>query len=402
MLPLHGVDTSAQKEEYHQKITSEVAARDDFLKKRKKYLEDKNANPDGKNKREKRSSTLDSVEATKSTEFAAHKYLGWLWPTPIFTEKKGRPPNKKEKISMVINGSKIWGVVLDEPGPPGCIQLWNKTASGVKRTASIGDSDNSTMSELAVAFTEASSKARVSTKPIKGTDALKPIAKALAAGDSESDDAILDEVWGPRGVAAASSEEEDEGAPEKNNKKIKKPSGKRRNNKQPPSNAGEPENERRAVSKNKTREIETSESVNLKCSQLLAALNDPVQFASATVGNFESLVAKVNSRLTPELVAVYTQGYVEGGPADRGVQCLEALRDHQRKLPKLAGLVRSLAATEGDLATAEALSSQIQAAQAAGTPLAPGMQNLVLERAIQELSLVPGGYEQVLEANFNT
>ena len=68
----------------------------------------------------------------------------------------------------------------------------------------------------------------------------------------------------------------------------------------------------------------------------------------------------------------------------------------------MAGLVRSLAATEGDLATAEALSSQMQAAQAAGTRLAPGMQNLVLERTIQELSLVPGGYKKVLGANFNT
>ena len=81
---------------------------------------------------------------------------------------------------------------------------------------------------------------------------------------------------------------------------------------------------------------------------------------------------------------------------------MEVLRDHPRKLPRVAGLVRSLAATEGDLATAEALSSQMQAAQAAGTPLAPGMQNLVFERAIQELSLVPGGHEEGLGANFNT
>ena len=93
-------------------------------------------------------------------------------------------------------------MLLNEPGPPGCYQLWNTHTSGVVRKATLADGANSTRGEFDNVMARASKKACLSVKPQKDSDAFKPSAPCVQAADSDSDGAILDSVWGKRAGAA--------------------------------------------------------------------------------------------------------------------------------------------------------------------------------------------------------
>eukprot|EP00974_Lingulodinium_polyedra_P126441 11198265-Lingulodinium_polyedra.AAC.1 len=147
------------------------------------------------------------VEAFQDNHFEARIYNGWLWPSALYVKHKGQKPSRNKLTTVTVQGKKYTGVVLDEQGPPGTIQLWSVGQVGVKRVAQLADGDNNTVEDMEKTMNNANaSLSSIGMRSVKGCDTFKlkqSPAPKLSPTDSEDDDAILDAIWsGGKGRSA--------------------------------------------------------------------------------------------------------------------------------------------------------------------------------------------------------
>jgi len=131
------------------------------------------------------------------------------------------------------------------------------------------------------------------------------------------------------------------------------------------------------------KELDASEKVSLGVTQMLKKVEDNAQLAMVTQKLFRSHLSKVESRLTPELAALYTHGY-DGTNVTPGVRMYEELDKQLAKLKSLEGLIRCFAATEGKDSTAQALEAEHKLATDAGIVVASVVQTSVCARGFKE------------------
>ena len=90
------------------------------------------------------------------------------------------------------------------------------------------------------------------------------------------------------------------------------------------------------------RDLATSEQANLSAKQLLRKAETEDGYAELTEKVVNAMSEKVKSRLTSDLVAMYSAGFdasTSGGSSTPGLVCLEELRNHESSLKELVEVV---------------------------------------------------------------
>lgn len=97
---------------------------------------------------------------------------------------------------------------------------------------------------------------------------------------------------------------------------------------------------------------------------------------SITFKTYESQLAALTKRLTPELSVLYTQGY-DGNMPTPGMNIYEELEAQMKKMRPLRGLIQAYHATQGKMATAEALRREQTFCQVAGVTVSSVLSDIV-------------------------
>ena len=401
-------EASANRGAFLVKLEAQPAAREKYLQTVRDWEDEKNRTS-GSHFRQQPAAE-GTVEATSSF-FEARQFTGWLWPTALYAQHKGQKPSRKLLTTVTLQGKKHTGVILDEQGPPGTIQLWNVGQVGVMRKATLADSENNTAEELDHAMQHANELLnQVRAQHLKGTN-MFGLSKAArkATEDSEDDDAILDAVWAPTtgkhiaifsvaGSSSSGSKEkssdealaaattEDDQPPLKRKRahatstSPSRSSRKRAAPKTPPS---------KAARVNKSRELDFAEQVALKAEQMLNSLADPKAFHTVTMQTYTALSEKIEGRLTSDLIQLYSQGFESfetsnGQEVDhtRGMKVFERLRQLQKKWPHLHGLISCYVAPPGcPNSQGHRLAREIEVVAGIGVHVCTSLREMVLERA---------------------
>lgn len=150
------------------------------------------------------------------------------------------------------------------------------------------------------------------------------------------------------------------------------------------------------------KELDASEKVSLGITQMLKKVEDDAQIIAVTQKVFDSQMSKIESRLTPELSVLYTQGY-DGTTATPGVRVYEELDRQRTKLKSIEGLIKNFSATEGEGSTADALFVEYKVARNAGVNIAPVVWTTVCARGFKECLDAQKYNEcaEILDSSFN-
>ena len=112
-------------------------------------------------------------------------------------------------------------------------------------------------------------------------------------------------------------------------------------------------------SKKALQEMDTADQVLLLVDQMVKKMGEDSLFLTVTTKNLEALVEKINARLGVDSIKIFSQDN-----NTRGLAILQKLRDGSEALNKMQDLCRTLHATEGLYATADALAQALDRAHA--------------------------------------
>ena len=127
-------------------------------------------------------------------------------------------------------------------------------------------------------------------------------------------------------------------------------------------------------------EMDRADQVVLAAKQLISHMADDAMAPAVTAKVHAAMQYKVNARLTPELIQMYTLEY-NGASASRGMALLDELQTCRQSLQVLGPLVESL--TQSDKSAAD-LAAAARAARAEGVALAPLVDKALVTRSLSE------------------
>jgi hypothetical protein len=404
-----------------------------FMQKVKAWEDEKNSKSGGRVKAVRTSAGAETrVQASSSSSLSLTKHMGYLWPCTLYRKHKQKKPSPKDIVTIEFDGKPVKGIVLDESHgtPHGVIKIEAKSDTTVSKTAILADNraavDDDDVNKV---WASAQKKQRVASTPhvskSTGESCIRIKPSELDLSDSDGDDAALHSVWGTRlqrGSKRVCSSASSGGESETSMASTRKSKGSsvkklRRTAKSEKSASKEKAKQEKAVapkeggpeeiakpkamtapvppypspSPNKpsksarqiAKELDIAEQTLLQCDQMLQSLADDARALTVSAKSFNVLLTKVSTRLSPELVSMYSKDYVAGSES-RGMAILEKLRKSKESLEVAKHVVEALGASEGELATAGALMAAVAAARASGATVSQRLNEVVLARAVAE------------------
>lgn len=138
--------------------------------------------------------------------------------------------------------------------------------------------------------------------------------------------------------------------------------------------------------KKQAKDLDAAEQAVLEAEQIIKKLGDASLLFTIQLKGYTAVLAKVEGRLAPDLISVYTSEYKAGEDerGTRGMEVLQKLRDCKMKLEASLPVMKCLAATTGGEVSAAALSSALEAAKATGVTFSESINEMLVVRAIAE------------------
>ena len=397
---------SMSKAQLEEELRTDPEKRKEFIEKVHRWEGEKNRTGGSRTKRAA-ASAYESVEARTTSALQTRMSLGWLWPTAVFTREKGRKPTKKELTRVQHQGKSVVGVLLNEAGPAGCIEVSSFGEKSVGHSVTLASSSNQTSEEIDQSYQAAAKRSCVAVATASGGNlALKQVAaKRRRDDDSDNDDSILDQLWGKRMCAGGgggsgamgsemsvqSTDDGGDAAAEEDGESKPTPRKRVHNQKDlpcrasPPVPAKPPPKPMTPTRAQMSRELDSAEQVALRCTQFLKGLADRPTALTLTVKAHAALLANLEARLNSEHVAIYSSQYEAGScTSDRGMKVLEELRGHQAKIPMLREMMVAIHATEGPASTSAVLRAELARVKAHDIVVSSVVKEMVFARAAAE------------------
>ena len=290
------------------------------------------------------------------------KVLGVLWPVTVYMKHHdSKKPHAKLLSTHWIAGQRIRGVVLPpEKGMPlGTYEVNGVHETGTERTGELANTDDMDEDQVEEVWRKGQQRQRVTpcvkhSKTGEAAVGLK-MTMILPIETSPYDDAIMEEIWGPR-MGDQGADDADDGdvpspSPDGGAKKRKSAgsaaSSGRSGNSCKKSRAGGAEGlggvpspaARPSCSR---KDLDVSEQVLLSFKQLKGHLADNGEVLKILPSKATALQTKVAARLTPELVHAYSAEYAGGSKTTRGMEILEELQNARSDLTLIVELLDGL------------------------------------------------------------
>ncbi|CAK0798742.1 unnamed protein product, partial [Prorocentrum cordatum] len=348
-----------------------------------------------------------TVQARSTAMTESRKFVGYLWPTAYWSENNGgAKPDRKQLGSTKHQGKKVTGVWMKEagPDPTRAIEVWTVSQDAVDRNGELASTAYGDIADVDKAQEQALKRVRVSSTEKDGALKVTSGRGHAAAGDVDADDLFLDSVFsrkpGANGSGSSRSDEADcdgdagTGGPPADEGETA-----------PTSPRARPKAKAKAKPKPKAlpeltpvkqwsktvvqKAFNESEQASLKCKQFRQSFTDPRLVLTLTAKTVETLVAAVEKRLTSDLINMYSSNYSDTGAVlpgepdaeSQGMQVFTQLRENQRFLRVVTGLVTSLQATQGELVSAEMLMSEYTKVKEAKVDVTDYILEVVVTRA---------------------
>ena len=359
-----------------------------------KPYEDKKNETNGKRLPISNSSKTETrTTASTYSKLEYKNVIGVLWPMPVYKELMKKDPPKRQIQTHLINDQRVRGV-LREPKhgcPPGCYEVTSLSGSSAEKTGVLAENNE----EVDKAYEQACKRNRIGTKETTNKDSqgsevqsLKITGKThVDAYASFDDDAFLNSIWGKR--VQADTDDKGDGGDEASKKKARKGGSSTGHQKkavgQPAGSGGAGGGvivKREPGAKKFQQDCDTSEQVILLVDQMSANLKDGKGYLNITTKQFDSLETKLQSRLTLDLVRLYSTE-IDGQSNERGLRILDKLRANEQFVKVAGDVIRSLHASEGELATAEALNAALIRARQVNVEIAERAGEVVCLRAFK-------------------
>lgn len=384
------------------------------------------------------------VEATATEALQYRKHLGNLWPIAVYEREKGSKPPKHLIQTHVVSGSKVRGVLLDDSQgkPPGIIEVSVLSETGSTKRSEVATSSSAGGQDAVdAAWATAQKRHKVNVMPHKGKDKdsqqigavdIKLVGASASHGgyDSEGDDVLLDDVWGPRFGTKKDVEDDADEQSGDDQATPQKGSSKRRRSSKAPADATqagpapvrprkpEPAPGPQATPTTPTAamqalqptvpplvpaknaslrqinlELDKADQVLLQCKQFVSNFSNNGMVMSLTLKAFTGLKAKLDGRLLSDLLKIYTADYQGGASLSRGMQLLDELQKQSRVMCAVGAVLESVHAQEGDAASAKHLLSAVEGAKATQLAVAACVLEMIPVRGMAE-AMAKGDYNQ--------
>lgn len=319
-----------------------------------------------------------------------------------------KDPPKDKLVRAKVGSRNVIGVVLDEMEhgyPAGTFRMENVVIDEVSKSRILGESDKEWREgqteeayqktrDNVLSIGHGKRKAEDEEIKLKGM----PPPKRVRKHDSDSSVDFLNFLPTPGGLKFPKTADDGEGADDEETKP--------RQRKRPaPLNPDSSEAKRAKVQKGKKpakvqaqldkqlREVQSAEQVVLEANQLIQCATSSVSsFRTLTEASVNTTLKKMNTRLKPELLEIYT--YVpsdteelEGEVPDfapRGIEALSNLTSLQDKVKVIIPVVQAMNATKEPYSTAFHLQSVIQAARNVIDDFSCYPMEVLLRRACKE------------------
>jgi hypothetical protein len=302
------------------------------------------------------------VVAKATDKLQYKKALGVLWPITVYMKHHdSKKPHAKLISSHWIAGQRIRGVVLPpEKGMPlGTYELTGVYETGTERTGELANTDDMDEDQVEEVWRKGQQRQRVTPcmKQSKTGEAAVGLKTTTIhpIENSSDDDAIMEEIWGPR-MGDQGADDADDGdftspKPDGGAKKRKSAAGAassgRSGNSCKKSRAGGAEGlggvpspaARPSCSR---KDLDISEQVLLSFKQLKGHLADNEEVLKILPSKATALQTKVAARLSPELVLAYSAEYAGGSKTTRGMEILEELQNARSDLTLIVELLDGL------------------------------------------------------------
>jgi hypothetical protein len=130
------------------------------------------------------------------------------------------------------------------------------------------------------------------------------------------------------------------------------------------------------------RELNKGDTTMLEANQVLAALSTDSGVYTITVKQLASIRDKLLTRLTPELLILYSSDWQPGEASTRGVLLCEDLKGAQRSIQAVEKLVQGLQAVDGEFFVYTFLVAAMAEATAANVRVAGAVTDVVVVRSV--------------------
>jgi hypothetical protein len=202
--------------------------------------------------------------------------------------------------------------------------------------------------------------------------------------DSDSDEDLLDELWGEETFPTKAVDEEEDGKRPKQKTQKTKPSQGKGLVEQPSRPAA---GQKGAVKRAK--DMASAEQAVLAGNQFLGMLENPTTVSSITLKALESARKKVSEKLTPAWIAIFTANFDPQQPTsneeDQGVNLLKTLKGISAKIQAASGFVEMMNADSKKAKGGAPLRLAADEARRAGITLPSVVDEIALTREMKEL-----------------
>lgn len=307
-----------------------------------------------------------TIDGETYTSMQAGRVLGILWPEDVYEQREKSKPPKALVQKLVLGGVEYTGVLRDESHgcPIGTIDLTATVAAKTCKKQRNHDSQAALRDgETESVWNNMKKRTLMESKvvPAEGGNLEKLILKPAAPVVKKKSEFDLEEFWDPVIVtssekAKTSGAESDVGAtsragspPPRKHRRTSAAGSAAGSN----SNVQTPKSDGKGTSTTKRgREIDASDHVLLRCTQFFKQFSGAASIGTLTIKSVDSLFTRVSTRLKPELVSMYSEGYDPmKQESDKGMECLEQLRTAKNTLELLRPFIMIFRSTDGEAAS---------------------------------------------------
>lgn len=300
--------------------------------------------------------------------------LGVFWPAKIYEDTKKKKNQKP--VNYVHNGIKMKGIILpqSEGCPIGCIELSEKSIDRLRMVDKLSD-ETATREEVKETMAAMQKKFKVEVHENKAKDGTQEgvVVKMSGAKRKADDQSYLDTLWdNPFGSSGASSSSSRgtraEKGPKKEEERGDHAAAEAPVTAQKSGQATKAETQRQ-------KELDTSQNVIDEATELLQAVATEDFFAIA-VKKFTAVQTKVERRLQPKHLALYSDGYSTW--ESQGMKILDDLQALKAKFQALKPLLEAVHTQQGT--DGQSVAVAVDNAVAAGVNLAPRILEVAISR----------------------
>lgn len=282
------------------------------------------------------------MDEVKGMEFRTK--MGIFWPESIYQLNKGKPIDPK---SIVIHDM-VKGIILPstEGSVDGCTEIFVKKEQVARKVSELFSSDRAVRDgQGADMWKAARAHVQCKSKSLPVSTPGDVAAVALTIGESPSnkkkkkddDDDLFDALWSDDLLINKGGSDHDHLPPPPKKPRASSASGRKPPSRKNPSLSAPPGTASTAVPESKRfKEISATEDIILKVEQMLRSLRCDKMYASTTVKAHQALQKKIDDRLVPGLLFIYTADYnpcasSSGSPGTELVEKAKAVQENTRE-----------------------------------------------------------------------